>query len=128
MEARARTLVKQGARTDLFKLMKKRGRTRLTGGIWSRALHASDPLAEQLIDRAVAALAAGIASVVNVLDVEAVIIGGGLGDRLGQPFVDRIVAVMHPHLFADDRPPALLPSALGDLGVAIGAARLVATL
>ena len=36
------------------------------------------------------ALGAGIASVVNVLDVEGVIIGGGLGVRLGHPFAKRI--------------------------------------
>jgi glucokinase len=32
---------------------------------------------------------------------------------------------MHPHLFIDDRPPAMHLAALGDLGGAIGAALLV---
>ena len=44
----------------------------------------------ELIDRAVEALGAGVASAVNLLDVEAVIIGGGLGVRLGEPYVERI--------------------------------------
>ena len=43
---------------------------------------------DELIDRAVAALGAGVASAVNLLDVEAVIIGGGLGTRLGEPYVE----------------------------------------
>jgi glucokinase len=125
MEARARKLVADGEETDLFELMKKHDRTRLTSGIWARALERADPLAEKLIDRALGALGAGVASAVNLLDVEAVVIGGGLGERLGQPYAERIAAAMLPHLFADSRPPAVLVSTLGDLGGALGAAMLV---
>ena len=57
--------------------------------------------------------------------MEAVIIGGGLGLRLGEPYVERVRQAMLPHTFADDRPPALHLAALGDLGGAIGAALLV---
>ena len=91
MEARARREHEDGRKTDLFKIMKKHGRDRLTSGIWERALEAEDPLATELIDRAVGALGAGIASVINLLDVEAVIIGGGIGTRLGEPYAKRIV-------------------------------------
>ena len=125
MEARARRLGAQGARTDLFRIMEDRGRDRLTSGVWARALAQDDPLAQQLLERAVRALGAGIASAVNLLDVEAVVIGGGLGLRLGEPFVHKIRAAVAPHLFADDRPPALELATLGDLGGAIGAALLL---
>src|SRR4029077_7293168 len=77
------------------------------------------------IERALGALGAGIASAVNVLDNEAVIIGGGLGTRLGDPYVRRIAEAMQPHLFIDSRPPAVHLAALGDLSGAIGAALLV---
>jgi glucokinase len=122
MEALARKALGEGHKTDLFKIMKKRGRTRLTSGVFSRALDQGDRLATSLIDRAVDALGAGIASAVNLLDVEAVIIGGGLGLKLGQPYVERIERAMMPHLFSDYRPPAVRLAALGDLGGAIGAA------
>jgi glucokinase len=125
MEARARRELDKGANTDLFKLMKQRGRTRLTSSIWGHALQHQDPLATELIDRAVRALGAGIASAVNLLDVEAVIIGGGLGVRFGQPMAERISTEMHPHLFNDSRPPAVRVAGLGDLGGALGAALLV---
>jgi glucokinase len=124
MEARARSEHRQGQSTDLFKLMKKHGRDRLTSGIWERALNRKDPLASALIDRAVEALGAGIASAVNLLDVEAVIIGGGIGVRLGDRYARRIAEAMQPHLFSDDKPPAVLVASLGDLGGAIGAALL----
>ena len=33
------------------------------------------------------------------------IIGGGLGVRLGEPYAKRIAKAMQPHLFDDERPP-----------------------
>lgn len=124
MEARARRKVEKGRKTDLFTLMKEHGRTRLTSSIWGHALERGDKLATQLLDDAVDALGAGIASAVNILDVEAVILGGGLGIRFGQPMAERISKAMAPHLFNDQPSPDVHVAALGDLGGAIGAALL----
>ena len=107
--------------------MEERGRTRLTSGIWQRALEHHDKLAKEIFEEAIVALGAGVASAVNLLDVEAVIIGGGLGVRFGQPLADRIADAMQPHLFHDSEPPAVRVAALGDLGGAIGAALLART-
>jgi glucokinase len=124
MEARARKRQKEQP-TDLFKIMKERGRTKLTSSVWSRALERGDKLTVELINEAVEALGAGIASTLNLLDVPAVVIGGGLGSRLGEPYVEKIRKAMQPHLFNDANPPDVLPAALGDSGGAIGAALLV---
>ena len=86
-----------------------------------RALEQGDGLAHELIERALLALGAGVASAVNLLDVEAIVVGGGLGSRLGQPYADRMLEAMLPHLFVDERPPVVLTASLGDLGGAIGA-------
>jgi len=126
MEARARKLQRKGRRTELFDLMERKGRTRLTSGVWAKALAREDEVATKLVDGAVRALGAGIASAVNLLDVEAVVIAGGLGVRFGEPMRDRIEAAMMPHLFADSRPPAIKVAELGDLGGAVGASLLVA--
>jgi glucokinase len=125
MELRARARHKRGAKTDLFEIMRDRGRERLTSGVWARAMDRADPLAVDLMDDAVAALGAGVASAQNVLDVEAIIIGGGLGIRLGEPYARRILDAMLPHLFDDADPPAVHVAELGDLGGAIGASLLV---
>jgi glucokinase len=124
MEAQVRKRMKHGEKTELFKLMEERNRTRLTSGIWARALKHGDKLAADVIDEAVDALGAGIASAINLLDVEAVVIGGGLGVRFGKPFAKRISKAMQPHLFKDGEPPMVSVAALGDLGGAIGAALL----
>jgi glucokinase len=125
MERRARREAERGTKTVLFDLMKEHGETRLTSHLWERALDKGDKLAERLIRRATRALGAGIASAVNLLDVEAVVIGGGLGTRLGEPYLERIEEEMRPHLFVAEHPPALRLAALGDLGGAIGASLLV---
>jgi glucokinase len=126
MEAEARRQHEEGAKTDLFKLMRKHERTRLTSGIWERALDHGDHMATKLIERAIEALGTGIASAVNLLDPEAVILGGGLGDRLGDRCRDALSEEMGKHLFVDDRPPPLLGSELNDLGGALGASLLFA--
>jgi glucokinase len=126
MEIHARKLhEEEGQHTRLFKIMERRGKPRLSSGVWAEALESDDRMAHELIERALAALGAGVASAINLLDVEAVVIGGGLGTRLGQPYADRILAAMMPHLFVDDRPPVVLAASLGDLGGAIGATLIV---
>jgi len=125
MEHVARKLAGEGRETVLFEIMEERGRTRLRSGIWSRALDRDDELAHELVGRAIRALGAGIASAVNLLDIGAVVIGGGLGTRLGEPYVQKIEKAMKPHLFVDDRPPEVSLAALGDLGGAIGATLLI---
>jgi glucokinase len=81
-------------------------------------------MARVLIREAAWALGVGLASAQNLLDLEAIIIGGGLGDRLGQPFIDRIVKEMTPYLFVPEHPPIVLGTELGDLSGAVGAAVL----
>ena len=125
LERRARELEEKGQHTNLFEIMEERGRDRLTSGVWARALKAEDAVAEKLIHQAVKALGAGVASAQNLLDVEAVVIGGGMGIRLGEPYVRKIRDAMMPHLFVDSNPPAVLVATLGDLGGAIGASLLV---
>ena len=105
--------------------MEKHGKPRLTSGIWERALDANDHLAEDLIHRAIEALGTGVASAVNLIDPEAVIIGGGLGVRFGERFMEPLSREMKKHLFVDDNPPAMRVASLGDLGGAIGASLLV---
>ena len=47
MEAEARRRHEEGEKTDLFKLMEKHDKPRLTSGIWERALDHGDKLAER---------------------------------------------------------------------------------
>jgi glucokinase len=125
LERAARAAAATGRPTELLAIQERQGRPRMSSGVWKAALDAGDPLAHELIDRAVEALGAAIASAVNLVDVQAVLIGGGMGDKLGEPFVRRIETAMIPHLFL---PPSQLEvrlGALGDYAGAMGAALLL---
>ncbi len=124
MEARARELHAKGRRTILFRLRDKRGKPRVSSGIWLEAVQRGDRIATQLLDDAVWALGVALSSIQNLLDLEAIVVGGGLGDRLGPAMLERLREQMRPQLFVPERPPVLLGSELRDLSGAVGAAVL----
>jgi glucokinase len=125
MEARARHLHERGQQTKLFELMRKANRDRLTSGVWERALKEDDRLAAGLIEDAYDAIGAACASVVNLLDIDGIVVGGGLGTRFGATATERIREKMRPHIFNPTRDPPVRTAALGDDGGAIGAGLLV---
>lgn len=124
MEVTARKWEKRGRKTRLFDIMERRGRDRVTSGVIADALSHHDRVAMELIDEAVWALGIALANATNLLDLEAIIIGGGLGDRLGAPFVQRVAKAATPLLYQPEHAPAFLPTELGDLSGAVGAAVL----
>ena len=124
MEEYIRRQVKKGAKTNLYRIMEEQKRTRLTSSIWAKALKSGDKLAAHAVQRAVDAMGIAIASALNILDVESVVIGGGLGVRLGEPFAQKIADAMMPHLFSSSHPPRVHVAQLGDLGGALGGALL----
>jgi glucokinase len=124
IEAEALRRVKKGQKTILFDLMKKKGKLRVTSGVINAALKRKDGMTRRLIDDAVWAMGIALSNAQNLLDVRAIIVGGGLGDKLGKPFVDRIAAEVQPRLFSPDKAPAMLTTELGDLSGAVGAAVL----
>ena len=88
------------------------------------ALDEGDELAHQLFDMGVETLGIGIASVVNMLDVERVVVGGGLAEKLGQHLADRLQAAAAPWMLRPNPDLAWIPAALGDDSGVIGAAAL----
>ncbi|MEA3075789.1 MAG: glucokinase [Actinomycetota bacterium] len=121
MEKRARDLEAKGNDTVLVDLAKAK---RMTSSVWAKALAAGDQVAIDLIDAAVAALGRAIAGVITTLDLELVVVGGGLADRLGPAFVGRIEQAARSELFPGGSPVRVVPAALGDRSGAIGAALL----
>ena len=97
---------------------------RLKSKAWAEALSTDDPLAEELIGQARSALSAAIATVITLLDIELVVLGGGFAERLGEPFRAALEAEVAERAFADTTAP-IVPARLGDTGGAVGAALLV---
>lgn len=124
LKAQVDRAIADGADTDLPAIMEAKGKDRLTSGVWKKALKQQDPLATRLIARSVAALGAAIAGVINLLDVETVVFGGGLAEKLGQSHADRIREAASPRLMAPDVPRRWVVASLGDDAGVVGAAEL----
>lgn len=87
------------------------------------AARSGDQTAVAIWQTTVRDLAAGIASLINILDPEAIVIGGGIaeaGDDLFHPLANELD---HVEWRPMNRGVPILPAALGDWAGAIGAAR-----
>ena len=124
MENAAAALVQAGRTTSLFEIRDELGKDRLTSKVWERALAEPDELAVELLDMAIDTLGIGIGSVVNTLDVELVVVGGGLAEKLGQDFADRIGSAAAPWMLRPNPKLAWVTAALGDDAGVVGAAAL----
>jgi glucokinase len=125
IEQTARHRVEKGQKTKLFEIMERKGRDRVTSSVIADALDQKDRMTIELIDEAVEALGVALANAQNLLELEAIIVGGGLGDRLGEAFVRRVEQAMISNLRFPELPPAVLSTELGDLSGAVGATVLV---
>ena len=86
------------------------------------AIESGDKEAEKIWLKSIEDLATAICSFSNILDPEAIIIGGGIanaGDRLFKPLRDFLDPVLWK---TDDYQLKLIPAELGDLAGAYGAA------
>ena len=125
IENTARHRVEKGQKTKLFEIMERKGRDRVTSSVIADALEQHDEMTEELIDEAVDALGIALSNAQNLVEFEAIIVGGGLGDRLGEPFVRRVEAAMTKTLRFPEQPPVVLATELGDLSGAVGAVVLL---
>lgn len=73
MALAAERAVSAGQPTILFDVMEEKDQPRPTSAVFRTALDRGDPLVADLLDDAIAALGSGIASAVNLLDVQAVV-------------------------------------------------------
>lgn len=82
-----------------------------------------DPVAIAVVDDASRAVGAAIASVVNLLSPEVVVVGGGVAGAIGEPFIERVWEIAQrfllPGAAADVR---CVSAALGDDSGIVGAA------
>jgi glucokinase len=126
VEAARTAAAASGETSRIDAIAAKRGRELITSSVVAQALAEGDPVMSGLLDEAVEALGQGIGSLVNVLDPELIVLGGGFGCRLGMPFAARVEAALRPHTLASDdgygHTHPVVVSALGDLAGATGAA------
>lgn len=124
MRGTAAAMVDAGRTTSLFQIRDDEKKGHLTSKVWVRALDEGDELAEQLFDTAVETLGVAVGSVVNLLDLELVVVGGGLAEKLGSKLADRIAEAAAPWMLQPNPELKFVVSALGDDAGVVGAAAL----
>ena len=117
-------MIDAGRDTSLPSIQKDEGKTRMTSKVWARALEEGDELAEQLFDVAVETVGVAIGSAVNLLDLDMVVVGGGLAEKMGQDLADRLAAAAAPWMLEPSPDLRFVVSALGDDAGVVGAAAL----
>lgn len=90
MERDVRAAIAKGEKSSVLKIMEERGKDRMTSSIIQRALKRNDPVMRKVMKRAQYYLGIAVAGVVNLLDPECVVMGGGIAERLGEAFVKPI--------------------------------------
>ncbi len=110
-------------------LVVKEGATIASGDI-RKALDAGDPLVDRVLVEATETLGVFIASLVNLLDPECVVLGGGLVESLGERYVAAVAEHAYAHFFLKDDMDKvkILPAALGDNATVLGASVLARNL
>lgn len=124
LEYAARQQHHAGRPTMLFDVMEQQGRSRLTSRVWLEACRQSDELALELMSQAARAVGTAAGSAANLLDVDCIVIGGGLATRLGDHFLDDVRAAAQPVLLRPEIAHQIVLSELGDDCGALGAALL----
>lgn len=97
----------------------------ITGEHLEPAIRAGDPDALEVLDEYTRLVAIGVANLVHILDLEVVVIGGGLVD-LGAPLIDGIRKWTNEMVLRPDvRPrPRVVAAQLGSAAGALGAAHI----
>ncbi len=122
IEREARRLAATGRTSKLVELA---GDSPARSRHFAAALAAGDEIAHELLDQAVTALAIGIGNVATILDLPRIVLGGGVVDKLGQPFLDQISGSLSFGGFGPTVCELVIAERLEDAGV-VGAALLAA--
>jgi glucokinase len=123
MERDVRAAIRAGEKSCVLKIMEERGKDRMTSSIIQRALKKNDPLMRKVIKRAEYYLGLAVANVVNLLDPECVVIGGGIAERLGEEYVAPIRKTAYENFLRrhDAERVKVVCGTLGDNAGALGA-------
>ncbi len=123
MERDVRAAIRDGQKSSVLKIMDERGKERMTSSIIERALRKKDPVMRKVVKRAQYFLGIAVANLVNILDPECVVLGGGVTERLGEEYVAPIRKTAYENFLRrhDASKVKIVAGTLGDNAGALGA-------
>ncbi|QEH37753.1 Glucokinase [Aquisphaera giovannonii] len=123
MQRRIAKAIRKGTPTVLKDKIARKGR--LKSGDLAEAVAAKDPVAVKAVQRAAHYLGLGLGGLVNVLGPEIVVIGGGVVNAMGDPWVDHVRNVARAQIITDTSSTIRIErAALGDDAGVLGASLL----
>jgi glucokinase len=126
MERDIRAGLEAGEPSIIAQLLQDQGRSLISAGIIGDAYEAGDALTIRVVQQAQYYLGILISACVNLLDPEAVVVGGGVLERMGESYLEpvRQMAVQHYLNKSQLDHIRIVRAALGDYPGALGAAIL----
>jgi glucokinase len=126
IEKAIQAAIDAGEGSVIPQMVKEAKRHALTSALLERAYEQGDAVTVHAIQEAQRYLGLLIASCVNLLDPEAVVIGGGMAERMGEAYVAPARAVAYEHFLNknDMDKVRIVIAELGDASGAVGAAVL----
>jgi glucokinase len=113
----------QNGRENLLARIGERRLKRMTSGVLARAWAEGCPLTHEVLGRAQWYLGLHAAAIVNLLDPEMLVYGGGLIEALGDRFLEPVRAVARQHyIYQEGAPVQIVTAELGDEAAVLGAA------
>ncbi len=123
LERDVRRALEAGRTSVISELMEAKG-GRMTSGVIDSAVRAGDDLINELMGRSNRYLGLFTASMVNVLDPEMVVFGGGVVEKLGDLMLDPIRTVAEANYLQKEGTVEIVAAQLSDHAAIIGAAAL----
>ncbi len=126
IEREIRSAIAAGRESVIPRLLEEGGRTTISSGVLGDALDQGDALTQEVMSQAQYYLGLLVANVVNLLDPQAVVLGGGVVERLGAPYVDAVREVAEQYYLnqQDKDQVRVVESELKDYAGVLGAAML----
>ncbi len=101
--------------------------SKIRSGVLAEAIKGGDKVVEKLVRHAAKHLGFGVGNVINLMDPDVVVLGGGLVEAMEEIILEEVrEAVSKRAMTAFVKSVNILPAKLGDMATAMGAAALVA--
>ncbi|MBI3242975.1 MAG: ROK family protein [Chloroflexi bacterium] len=126
MERMVKEMVAAGRKSVVPELIESVGQGRMTSSVIVEALKQNDKVMADALAKAQHTLGLLAANLVNVLDPEMIVIGGGVTERLGEKFIAPIRKVAYANFINKQNAKLvkIVPAALKDASGVVGAAVL----
>jgi glucokinase len=116
--------IKAGRESLIPEIMGQDSRERMTSGALAEAWEKNDPLVREVLGRTQFYLGLAVASLVNLVDPELVVLGGGVVEALGEQYLEPIRWTAYQNFInkRGAKEVKIVPAQLGDQAGLLGAA------